>query len=81
MPLGNAEVAEFFPGAKVVDAHTLHDRYDYAPCLVEGTLKHQSESCDRQIRAGATGAVHRGEQLWLFACDSCDELFTPKAPR
>jgi len=81
MPLGNAEAAEFFRRARVVDAHALHDRYDHAPCLVEGTLKHQSESCDRKIRAGATGAVHCGERKWLFACDTGDELFTPRAPR
>ena len=81
VPLGNAEAAEFFRRAKLVDGRTLHDHYNYAPCYVEGTLKYQSTSCDWRIRAGATGEIRCGEQERLFACDSCDDLFAPKPLR
>lgn len=80
VPLGNAEAAEYFRRAKLVDARTLHDHYNYAPCFVEGTLKYQSTSCEWRIHAGATGEIRCGEQERLFACDNCDDLFTPKPP-
>jgi hypothetical protein len=81
VPLGHAEAAAFFRRAKVVDSRTLHDHYDFAPCYVEGTLKYRANSCEWKIRAGATGQIRCNEQEWLFACDDCGDLFTPKAPR
>jgi hypothetical protein len=81
VPLGNARAAEFFRRAKLVDARTLHDHYDYAPCFVEGTLKYRSAPCEWRIRTAATGSIRCGEQERLFACDDCDDLFVPKPPR
>jgi hypothetical protein len=81
VPLGHGDSRKFFLRAKVVDARTLHDHYNFAPCHVEGTLNYQSNSCECQIRAGATGQITCGKQEWLFACDDCDDLFAATVPR
>lgn len=77
--LTHSEARDFFIRAKRVDARTLHDHYNYGSCLTEGILKYRSESCDWEIRAGATGQIKCGSQIWYFACDECDDLFETKA--
>ena len=76
--LGHKQAHEFFKRAKVVSHRTLHDHYEYAPCYIEGTLKYKSKSCDWKIRAGATGSVTYGKEVWYFACDECGDLFENK---
>lgn len=73
--LSAEEVKTFFQRAREVDHKTLHDHYNYAPCATEGTLRYKQQSCDWQVRAGATGYIQCGETKRYFACDSCDELF------
>jgi len=77
--LNHSEAREFFVRAKRVDARTLHNHYNYAPCHIEGILKYRSESCDWEIRAGATGQIRCGNENWYFVCDECDDLFETKA--
>ena len=77
--LSHSQARAFFLRAKRVDIKTLHDHYNYAPCYIEGTLKHGTQPCDWQIRAGATGQISCGKITEYFVCDDCDDLFTPKA--
>ena len=74
--LSHQQSHEFFKRSKVVDSKTIHDHYEYAPCYIEGTLKHKSTLCDWEIRAGATGQVKCNSNIWMFACDDCDDLFS-----
>jgi len=73
--LSNSQARDFFRRARQVDSKILHDFYNYAPCYIEGVLKYKSQSCDWQIRAGATGQIKCGNSIWYFACDNCQDLF------
>ena len=77
--LSPSQAKEFFTRAKRVDRRTLHDHYNYAPCYLEGTLKYKQNSCNWEIRAGATGHIACGKATEYFACDTCDDLFKPKS--
>ncbi|MGP9802760.1 hypothetical protein [Rheinheimera sp. NSM] len=73
--LSNIEVKQFFKQAREVAHKILHDHYNYAPCAIEGTLKYGQQSCNWQVRAGATGHIQCGEEHRYFACDDCAALF------
>ncbi|MFP5349746.1 MAG: hypothetical protein ACLGHO_07870 [Gammaproteobacteria bacterium] len=77
--LSHSQAKEFFTHARRVDRRTLHDYYNYAPCYIEGTLKYKQNSCNWEIRAGATGHIACGNVTEYFACDTCDDLFKPKS--
>lgn len=77
--LSNAGALQFFQQARQVDYKTLHDHYNYAPCAIEGTLKYQQQSCNWQVRAGATGHIQCAEVYRYFACDDCEALFSAEA--
>jgi len=74
--LGHREAYIFFNRAKKVTLKILHDHYNYAPCYIEGTLKHNSTPCEWEIRAGATGFIQCEDITQYFACDNCDDLFS-----
>ncbi|WP_263139795.1 hypothetical protein [Pseudomonas sp. RIT-PI-AD] len=76
--LDNEQVQDFFTRAQLVDSKTLHDHYNFAPCYIEGVVTYEGRSCDWQIRAGATGQISCGGEVWLYACDRCAELFESK---
>lgn len=76
--LSHSQAREFFLRARQVDARTLHDHYNYAPCAIEGTLRYRARACEWEIRAGATGHIKCGDRIWTFACDQCDDLFRTK---
>lgn len=73
--LSNVDALQFFQLAQQVDYKTLHDHYNIAPCGIEGTLKYRQQSCNWQIKAGATGHIQCGEERHYFACDKCELLF------
>lgn len=75
--LSNIQVKQFFQQAAEVEHKTLHDNYNYAPCAIEGTLTYQQQSCNWQVRAGATGYIQCAGDYHYFACDSCEQLFSP----
>lgn len=76
--LSPAKAREFFTRAKRINAQTLHDDYDLAPCYIEGTLKWDGKICHWNIRAGATGRVQCNRQEMYFACEACGDLFGQK---
>ncbi len=73
--LSHAQAKDFFVRAQEVDSRVIHDHYNHAPCYIEGTLRYQSESCQWEIRAGATGSIRCGQRITYFVCDTCDDLF------
>ena len=73
--LDRNQVRDFFQRAATIDSRTLHDRYEWAPCYLEGTLKYQGQACTWQVRAGATGVIECPALEQYFACDECDDLF------
>lgn len=73
--LSNIQVKQFFQQAAEVEHKTLHDHYNYAPCAIEGTLTYQQQSCNWQVRAGATGYIQCAGDYHYFACDNCEQLF------
>lgn len=74
--LNNEQVAQFFKQAQEVTFKELHDRYDYLPCFVKGTLETHSQECEFSIRAGATAEVWCSDgRQWFYGCSSCGDLF------
>lgn len=73
--LDHNKASQFFLRSKQIDARTLHDHYDIAPCYIEGTLKQAGKSCSWKIFAGATGEVSCIEKTDIYACDDCGDLF------
>jgi hypothetical protein len=80
VPLGHAEAREFFRLAKPVTSHELHDHYELAPCYVTGPVRYHERACTFEIRAGATGTIRCGQELFQFACDTCEKLFVSRQP-
>ncbi|MEJ8848266.1 hypothetical protein [Variovorax rhizosphaerae] len=76
--LTDVQAGMFFLRARPVDAMTLHDNYEIAPCNIEGTMKRNAESCDWKIRPGGTGSIHCGAETEYVVCDGCAELFEGK---
>ncbi len=73
--LDERQVASFFKRAEPIDARTLHDEYDWAPCYLEGTLKYRGKVCTWRVRAGATGEIECPITEQYFGCKSCADLF------
>lgn len=73
--LDERQVASFFKRAEPIDARTLHDEYDWAPCYLEGTLKSRGKVCTWRVRAGATGEIECPITEQYFGCKSCADLF------
>jgi len=73
--LDERQVASFFKRAEPIDARTLHDEYDWAPCYLEGTLKYRGKACTWRVRAGATGEIECPATEQYFGCKSCGDLF------
>ena len=73
--LSHREAKEYFLRARQVEYRTIHDHYDYAPCHIEGTLKYRSNTCQWEIRAGATGYIKCEDDTKYFVCDICEDLF------
>lgn len=73
--LSHKQALEFFQRSKQVEYKIIHDHYDLAPCYIEGTLRKNDESCDWQIRAGATGEIKCGDKVEVYVCEDCDALF------
>lgn len=74
VPGRHADAAAFFRRAKLVDAKTLHDHYEYAPCAALGVLQYQGQTCTWRITAAWTGAVRCDGREWLLVCDDCENL-------
>jgi len=72
--LNEQQVKVFFNKSKIIDAKTMHDKYDYLPCYVYGTLQYNNVSCNWEIRAGGTGFIQCPAKEYIFGCDVCDEL-------
>ena len=75
VPLDPSRVQAFFQRASKIDSRTLHDRYEWAPCYLEGSLKHNGQVCMWQVRAGATGVVQCPSAEQYFTCEECSDLF------
>lgn len=73
--LDERQVASFFKRAEPIDARTLHDEYNWAPCYLEGTLRYHGEACAWRVRAGATGEVKCPAAEQYFGCQACGDLF------
>ena len=73
--LDERQVASFFKRAEPIDARTLHDEHDWAPCYLEGTLKYRGKACTWRVRAGATGEIECPATEQYFGCKSCGNLF------
>jgi hypothetical protein len=74
VPGRHADVAAFFRRAKPVDAKTLLDHYEYAPCAALEVLQYQGQTCTWRITAAWTGAVRCDGREWLLVCDDCENL-------
>jgi hypothetical protein len=71
----NARYAKvFFRKSKIIDAKTMHDKYDYLPCHIYGTLSHKNNSCSWEIRVGGTAIIQCPGMDYIIACDNCYEL-------
>lgn len=77
--LDAASATTFFKRARKVDARTVHDRYDIAPCQMEGDLAYRGQTCSWSIDAGAVATVACDDELSYYVCDRCQALLTPKA--
>ena len=77
--LSNQQAKGFFLRARQVEHKAIHDHYNYAPCYIEGTLKQNAQACEWQIRAGATGHIKCNGVVKYYACDACEDLFTPRS--
>jgi hypothetical protein len=75
VPLDPSRVRAFFQRASKIDSRTLHDRYEWAPCYLEGSLKYNGQVCTWQVRAGATGVVQCPSAEQYFTCEECSDLF------
>ncbi|ARB27889.1 hypothetical protein F7R12_00880 [Pseudomonas tolaasii] len=73
--LNEQQVVAFFRRAEQIDARTLHNEYDWAPCYLEGKLKFQGQACSWQVRAGATGQIECSTTEQYFGCNDCGDLF------
>lgn len=74
VPGSHADAADYFRRAKVVDAKTLHDHYEHAPCAALGVLQYGGQTCRWRITAAWTGTVLCGGREWILACDDCQDL-------
>mgnify|MGYP005755982735 CR=1 FL=1 len=74
VPGRHADAAAFFRRAKPVDAKTLHDHYEHAPCAALGVLQYQGQTCTWRITAAWVGAVRCDGHEWLLVCDDCENL-------
>ncbi len=74
VPGRHADAADFFRRAKPVDAKTLHDHYEHAPCAALGVLQYQGQTCTWRITAAWVGAVRCDGHEWLLVCDNCENL-------
>lgn len=74
VPGRHADAAAFFRRAKPVDAKTLHDHYEQAPCAALGVLKYQGQTCSWRITAAWTGTVRCDGHEWLLVCNDCEDL-------
>jgi len=77
--LNHTQAYEFFSRAKIVSVKTIHDQFEHASCYLKGTLIYKNKSCDWEIRAGSTGSIKCDDEVLLFACSDCDDLFTPSS--
>lgn len=76
--LSHSQAEAFFKRAKVLDYRTMVDNYPIAPCFIAGTLRYKGVPCHWEIYAGRTGSIRFRDHEWYFACDTCDDLFTPR---
>jgi hypothetical protein len=74
VPNRHADAAAFFRRAKLVDAKTLHDHYEHAPCAALGVLHYQGLTCAWRITAAWTGVLRCDGREWLLVCDDCEDL-------
>ena len=72
------EVEVFLNASKIIDQKTLHDKYDFLPCYVNGEIditNGEKSRCSFSIRAGGTAELRceNGDNL-IYACDTCGDL-------
>lgn len=76
--LTQTQTEAFFNRGKEIDAVTMHDKYDWLNCFVEGKLNNKAlgfANCTYSIQAGGTANIVCEEgKAYLWACDSCDDL-------
>ena len=72
--LNEKQAKVFFQRSKIIDAKMMHDKYDHLPCYVYGTLKHDSNTCTWEIRAGGTAFIQCPSKEYIIACDNCDDI-------
>ena len=68
----------FFNRGKEISAKTMHDKFDWLTCYVEGRLTNESlsiQSCTYAIQAGGTATIQCDPgQAYIWACDNCEDL-------
>ena len=72
--LTSQEVKSFFEKSKIIDAKTMHDKYNELPCSVYGTLRFGNNSCQWEIQAGGTGLIQCPDVDYVIGCDNCDDF-------
>lgn len=72
--LDKSEVQSFFKRAQIISFKQLHDNYSFLPCFVRGKAQFEKMICDWEIRAGGTGEIMCGEEVYIYGCTSCNDI-------
>jgi hypothetical protein len=68
------EAQSFFERAQKISVKQLHDNYSFLPCFVRGKALFRKINCDWEIRAGGTGEMMCGEEVYLYGCNNCSDI-------
>lgn len=73
--------ATFFQRARKISSRAIHDYYDTFPCRAVGVLRLHGQQCTWTLNAGLHATVRCQGKESHYACDDCQALLTPAAPR
>jgi len=70
-----AQAAWLFERATIVTAAQQHDRFNYLPCWVRGTVQGGGGTWQWEVRAGGTARLVAPDgAVRLLGCDDCEDL-------
>lgn len=73
-----SQAEAFFNRGKEIDAITMHNKYNWLNCYVEGRLSNKAlgfNNCSYSIQAGGTAAIQcSSDKAYIWSCDNCDDL-------
>ncbi|PCK08640.1 MAG: hypothetical protein COA42_08175 [Alteromonadaceae bacterium] len=76
--LTTTQAEAFFNRGREIDGITLHEKFDWLPCYVDGRISNPElnmNHCPFSIQAGGTASIRcDGGKAFIWACDQCEDL-------